>query len=408
MASIIKHLDGKGTTYVNGKPQGTVFGADMVIAQEKAQISGKWDMGLNLRAPLPTIVGTGYMKVQENESTFEIGTGTDANGSFKLISKTRVRYEPGAPIFAKFTAAFPKIEDSNGDYTCGMGLGDYSEGWFLAQRRRNNVLEYGFILLRGGIEEWFDYNGELPENMNNLIIYRLEAGYLGVAPTNLYWRDTVNEVFKRFHRQTYAQRVTSVKKPDLPVSSFVRNEGNTTNITLLNGSFEAGTINGGTTIDPNARIETYERSFTATSGTNQTIFSFKNPLVVEMYDYFDINAIPTTREFNNSINSQLLQIAFEGIGANKLVDINLYAIPIDDVTSGTYTPVRLGFSVLSVSDDAVVDFTNARKLSSFVLNFPKNISFLDLLHPGEVAIFVYSTTSTNFDFKAFMKFQDLF
>lgn len=401
-------IGGSAPNLVNGKPQGTVFGSDMVVSMEKAQVSGKWSMGINVVDFIISIITTGYGKVTTGESTIELGTGISPTGSVFFKTIKRIRYEPGTPIFEKFTAAFPLLASSNGDYTMGIGMGDGEDGFFLGHRRRNGALEYGFILVKSSAETWVPYNGELPSDPSDLNIYRIEAGYLGIAPTNLYWVDTANEVFKRWHREEYNQRVTSVRKPDLPAAAFVRNEGNTTNVTLLNGSFEAGTINGGPGFDPSVRQFTQERAFSAASGTNVLIFAFKNPVTVSMFDSIDIGGVPTSRNFTNSIASQLLEVNIEGSGNNKIVQPSLWKLPISAITSGTFTKVQVGESVLEVSTNAVFSLANARKLDNFTLNSPKNLEELYLLYPNEAAVFVYTTTSVTFDMRALIKYQDLF
>lgn len=401
-------LSGESPNLINGKPQGTVFGTDAVVSMEKAQVSGKWDMGIELRGADLAITTTGYVKVTDDESTLEAGTGVSPTGAVKIQTQKRIRYEPGTPIFGKFTAAFPPLSASNGDYTVGIGLGDGSDGIYLAQRRRLGALEYGFILMRGGDETFIPLNGTLPPEPTDLNIYRIDAGYLGIAPTNIYWVDTVAEVFKRAHRQVYNQRITSVKKPDLPAAIFVRNEGNTQNITLLNGSFEAGTVNGGAGFDPSVRKFSYERSFSAAAGTNVLIFAFKNPATSDMYGYVDGALTPTLRTFINSIASQLLEVSIEGTGNNKIVSPSLYALPAGGITGGAFNRVDLGNSVLEVSTNATFTLANARKLDNFVLNTPKTVQGLELLFPGEDAVFIYTTQSVTFDMRAFIKYQDLF
>jgi len=402
------------TSLINGKPQGTVFGVDMIVDEEIPQVKAKWDMGLNPTSQA-IIIGTGYAKVTTNQTTLELGTGTDADGAIKIKSQKRIRYSPGSAIYGTFTAAFPKLEDSNGDYTMGLGLYDFNEGYLLAQRRRGDILEYGFILINNGNELFVPYNGILPidpVDLNNLVIYRLETGYLGTAPTNIYWRDTVNEIFKRYHRQVYNQRTTSVLKPDLPVGAFVRNEGNTNNLTLLNGSYVAGTIGGNFEFDVSARPQTYERDLSAPPGTDLTLFAFKNEEIVSMVGQVDITGIPTFRDFNNSVASQLLEVKLAALDNNKLVNVDLYIADISDIISGTFTPIKLGSSILEVSEDAVIDLTNAEKLEGYRLvkdgqNPDPVISTFDLLFPGKVAIFVYTTTSVTFDLSVFIKYQDL-
>lgn len=409
-------LSGVGTTYINGKPQGSVFGADVVIAQEKAELSGKWDLGINLKDSSININGSGYVKIMDNESILQVCSGTDPDGSVILTSKQRIRYEPGTPIYSKFTTNFPELSESNGDYTLGIGLGEGfsagDSGIGLYQRRRNDALEYGVVLVRDGVATYYPTNGVLPTNPEIINIFRVEWGYLGVAPFNLYWRDIDNEKWTRVHRQLFKQKVTSVTKPDLPVGIFIQNEGNTADICITNGSYEAGTINGGKAFDSAARISTYRRDLSGNTGTNQLIFAFQNPKQVDMYNYVDVTLTPTTRSFRNSIASQLLEVGLGVLDNNKLVNIDLVIVDSTQLTDGTWTSVDLGYSVLSVSTDVTPVLTDGKVMEIFSRGKDENdvklIETLDLLLPGQTALFVYTTTSAAFDLSAYIKYQDLF
>jgi hypothetical protein len=402
---------------VNGKPQGTVFGVDMVVGNEHAAVATKWDMGIPLKAFQFDITGTAYLQCTTTEETIEFGTGTDSDGEIKVWSTQRIRYEPGTPLFQKFTAAFPKLADSNGDYTCAIGLYDTDNGYLYGQRRRNGVLEYGFIVVRDSVEEWYPANGvdyPIDHDPNNLLIYRIDAGYLGIAPTNVYVSDSTKEIWRRIHRQTYPQRITSIKTPDLPIGAFIRNEGNTLDIKVLNGSVQGGTINGKQDNDPSARTKTYRLTQTIpSSAVDEPIVAFSNPITVDMYDRIDISGIPRTRLYTNTIASQLLQIQGVFDGQNKSGTVDLYAVPVADVISGTFTPVDLGYSILQVSSDPVIDLTDAELLESFsfgsVADIPLTmVETLDLLFPGQVAVFVVTSSSVSFDVTWTIKYQDRF
>jgi len=413
----ITEVLGASTSKINGKPQGTVFGADMVTASEKAFISGKWDLGLDVSGITPVINGSGYASILADESVLQVGTGTDADGSIVVTSQKRIRYEAGTPIFAKFTATFMDESLSNGNYSIGIGFGEGfsvgDNGIGMYQRRVNDVFDYGVVLVRNGVTTYYPFNGELPPDFTILNIYRIEWGYLGIAPFNLYWRDTANEKWVRLHRQTFSSDLTHVTKPDLPIGVFAQNNGNTTDVYIRNGSFQAGTIDGGAIFDPGARQQTYKRSFTGTSGTNQLIFAFRNPYPdVTMYYGIDSTLIPPARSFRNSIASQLLEVGLNALGNNKIVDTEVVIVPSSDLVGGTFTPVELGYSVLEVSEDVVPVLTNAQTVEIFSNNKDqkedKRIFTLDLLQPGQTALFIYTTTSVNFDFTAFIKYQDLF
>jgi len=402
---------------VNGKPQGTIFGADMVTATENPAISSKWDMGIPLKALETDITGSAYVQCTLTEETIEIGSGTDANAEIKLWSTQRIRYEPGAPLYEKFTLALPELADSNGDYTVAAGLYDTDNGLLWAQRRVSDVIEYGLIVVRDAVETFFPANGDdFPEGQdpNNLNIYRIDSGYLGIAPTRVYVYNTTKKIWILIHEQIYEQRITNVKTPDLPIGTFVRNEGNTTDIKILNGSIQAGTINGRQEEDPSARTKTYRLTQTIpTSPVDELIVAFQSPITVTMYDKLDVTAVPRTRVYTSTIASKLVDVQGVLEGQNKIGTVDLYLISNDDVTSGTFTPIELGYSTLQVSDDAVVDLTNAELLESFPFGSVTNIDLiridtLDLLFPGQTAVFVVNSASVSFDITWKIKYQDRF
>lgn len=402
---------------INGKPQGTVFGVDIVAAHRAVAVSTKWDLGIPLKSLNYEINGSAYLQCTLTEETAELGTGTDADAEIKIWSDKMVRYGPGNPLFLNYTLAMPKKEDSNGDYTVAFGFYDTFNGLLHAQRRRDNLLEYGFILVRDAVEEWFPLNGvdfPVESDTNDLNIFYMDGGYLGVAPTNIYLSDADYEIFKRLHRQLYKQRITNVKTPDLPIGGFVRNEGNTMDIKILNGSVSAGTINGNQEQDPSLRTKTYSITKTIpTNSVNVSLVSFLNPNQVDMYDRIDATLVPRIRDYTNTISSKLVEVEGRLDGQNKSGVVDLYLTKEDDIISGLFTPVDLGFSVLKVSDNAVVDLGNSELLESFTFGsavdiLPKLITTLDLLGPGKVATFVVTSASVSFDIRWKIVYQDRF
>lgn len=415
----IQYDERYSVSLINGKPQGTIFGVDLVVGSEKISVAGKWNVGLIRELFESLFVGTGIIQITPGEQTIELVAGIEANSITFGFTKLRIRYEAGAPLIGVFTVAFPELADSNGDYTCGIGLIDPVDGWAFCQRRRINALEYGFQLRKNGIKSWFplDYDYEsLPLSPYDLNIIRMQGGFLGVAPTDVYLQEFEDsEVFIRLHRQIYKQKVTSVATPDLPLGMFIENEGNTLATKILNGSYRGGVIDGGQQEDPSAIISTYDRSYIATPGINNIIFSFKNDETVEMLDSFDYNEDVTTRVFKNPITSQLLEVKMAVLDNNKNVRIDVYVTSQENIISGIYTSVELGRSVLKVSEDADIDLNNplipARKIEQFLLlkdgQIPNSvIATLDLLSPGDVAIFVSTTTSVNFTIDAYIKYAD--
>ena len=407
-------LERYGSSLINGKPQGTVFGVDMVVGMEKTAISGKGDLGLNLSGIIREITTTGRLSITPNETTIEVSGGTSPTGSMKAYTLQRVRYEAGKPLFKKFTIAFPDPAETNGDRTDMIGFLSARNGFLLTQKIRSGVPSYYFTLYRDAVRT--DYpldNPELVDNWYNLNIMYLRAGYLGVAPTEIYLSgEDVNgdTLFYKLHKQRYDQKMTSVKTPNLSVGAWSINEGNTLDVPLLCGSYEAGTVNGGQSDDPNVVIRTYERTYSAVSATDQLIFAFKSPLTTTKPSSVSSAGI-VTRVFNNTIDSELLEVNFSADGSNKDTDVDLYIMPEADFTGGSFTPIDMIASVIEVSTIGSFVLTNAIKFEKFTVLKDSGTGTLvikekDLLFPGYVAVFVRTSASATHDFSGYIKYQD--
>lgn len=409
---VIQPLTG-GTTLVNGKPAGTVFGADYVVATEKAELAVKWEEGIPLKSIVTDLQNGANLRVTTGESTVELNTSTAANGFGFIYSVKRIRYEPGVPGYMKFTLAF-NPDDHNGDYESAFGLICPECGYGIAKLVENGEIKYRFLLRVKGQGKYFKFNAnDFPEHIDpmNLNIYRIDYGFLGIDSTRLWLRDVKNTKWIKLHEQTYEQRTTSILTPNLPVAAFVKNNGNTTNVQLLNGSIQAGNIDGRSGVDPSARAKAYKFSGSVTGAVEGLVFAFRNDATVEMYDSIDSTGATTTRIFPNTIASKLKKVKGTADGAQN-VDVALYITSIDDIISGTFTPIELGYSVLDVSEDAVVDLTNAELIDDFPLakvdSFRETvIAEVNLLLPGQVAVFVY-TTQAGTDLTWFISFEDLF
>lgn len=409
----IQWLNRYGTTLINGKPAGTSFGADFVTATEKAEIAVKWEEGIAFKLLEIDLNDGAKLQITADESTIELVCGTDAASFGYVYSKSRIRYEAGVPGFEKFTLAFDN-DNHNGDYEHAFGLLCPQCGYAIAKVVESGVSSLKFLLRNKGIDTFYDLNGDaFPENQDpsNLNIYRIDYGYLGVDTTRLFVRDVDNSKWVKLHEQKYAQRFTSINTPNLPIGAFVRNKGNTAVIGMLNGSIQAGNIDGRIGTDPSARQNSYKFSGSVVGATDGLIFAFRNDTTTEMYDSIDSNDVTTTRIFNNAITSLLKKVKATTDGAQN-VDISLYITTIDKIQSGLFTPVELGFSILDISEDAVIDLIGAELVDDFPLT--KVDSFNELLIaennqllPGQVAVFTY-TTQAGSDITVFISFEDQF
>ena len=404
-----------GTTFINGKPSGTSFGADFVVATEKAELASKWEQGIPLKSLAIDLQLTSRLLVTPDEVTLQLETGTDPAAFGYVYSQQRIRYEPGVPGYLKFTfAADP--DNHNGDYESAFGLLCPQCGYAIAKRVVGGVEKMQFLLRNKGVDEYFDFNGDpFPEgqDIENLNIYRIDYGFLGIDTTRLFVRDIANSKWVKLHEQSYPQRTTSVNTPNLPVGAFVKNNGNTANVMILNGSVQAGNIDGRIGVDPSARQKAYEIDKSVSGDTDGTVFAFRNDTTMEGYDSIDSAGVTTTRIFPNTIASLLKKIKGTTDGAQNVI-VNLYITTIDNIISGTFTPIELGYSVLDVSEDAIIDLNapETELLDSFPLTKVDSyretvLAEANLLRPGQVAIFTY-TTQAGTDLTWFISYEDLF
>lgn len=407
-------LERYGSSLINGKSQGTVFGVDMVVGQEKTAIAGKGDLGLNLTGLVREIIGTGRLSITPNETTIEVSGGTSPNGAMKAYTIARVRYEAGKPYYMKFTIAFPDPAQTNGDRTDRIGFVGKKNGLLLTQKIRGGVPSYYFTVFRDGVLT--DYpldNPQVVDNWYNLNVIYMRGGYLGVAPTEIFLSDEDvqgNQLFYKMHKQKYNQKITSTKTPNMEIGGWSINEGDTSDVPMLVGSYEAGTINGGQKDDPNIVVRTYERTYTAGAGVDQLIFAFKNPMTTTKVRSVSSGGM-VTAVFDNTIDSQLLEVNFSAEGSNKDTDIDLYIMPEADFTGGSWSQVDMIASVIEVSIVGTWSLANAIKLEKFTVLKDSGTGTLrigetDLLPPGFVAIFVRTSLSVSHSFNGYIKFAD--
>lgn len=383
-------------TYVNGIQAGTGFGVNYTVATEVPVQATKGNMGLPLKGLSYNVGGSAYLQITPNETTIELGTGTDPNAFFEVWSNRRIRYEAGSPSYEKVTIAFVDPTITNGDIDFMFGLWDGSDGFGIKQEIRNNVSSFYFELWKDGVVHLKNpVNGNFDDfDITDLKIFKMLYGYLGIEPTDILIKNTSKRIFEEFHYQEYNQRVTSVKVPELPIGGYIRNLGNTVDVTARTGSIQVGVIDGASSSqkqDPNAREKVVTFTHTVIASTEDPIIAFKNSANVSMYRRIDATGIPTTDTFKNVVSSDLDLVSFS-VDTNKVVKVNLWATPESNVT-GIFTPVELGWSVLQVATDsiAIADRSKLELLKSFdvgkVGNSVFGITKEFLLPEGFTAVF---------------------
>ena len=258
---------------INGAKSGTLFGDDIRTTRRIPVVSSTWSTGLPTFAIDLNFWDAGRWYIESDglytDGVSTLETGTASTGGV-LASTTRLnRYQAGQLSYFQFTAAFEGIDTSNNDFTmlCGAlqrGLasdgefGLIKEGYLFGYVKESGELKYVFRTYKN-----FTYTQEIiTEDLtyvkDNLNIFRLEVGYLGIHPALLYRVDVPNLTNKLVHKYSYNMNGTSVANPNLALGVYVKNEGNTTNLKFKNGSMQFGNYAERESPDPSASATIFE------------------------------------------------------------------------------------------------------------------------------------------------------
>lgn len=414
----------------NGKSTGTLFGDDYIQTKRSPIGSGKYSQGLPIHSANILINGSGYWE-NVNVATVingasEFGTGTDVDGKIYVSAKNLNRYEAGQLSYYLLTSAWNGISESNGDFIALVGAsqagllsdgqeGDIKEGYMFGWKRTGEDIRAIVRVYKGF--SFTDYPTDLvfPSATENLKIFQFETGYLGIHPLLLYLVDTEILQQKLLAKVVFNQKVTSVNNPDLAISVYVENLGNTSNITVRNGSFQYGNYSERESPDASSRrwLDSFNSASVA-SGTDTVLAVYQVPEKVDMYSRID--SIGTSiNEFRNTVSNRLnLVDAVATSAANKPISINVYLVPKADVTA-TYTAVNPYINVLERATGAnitSVSLANATK----IVNLPdiRSDHFRDvqkynfLLNTELVGVITVSSTNTITDLEYTLNTEDLF
>lgn len=414
----------------NGKQTGTLFGDDSRQTKRNPVTSGKYSQGLPLFAANIVINGSGYW---ENikvggilNGVSEFGTGTDIDGKIYVSAKNLNRYEAGQLAYYLLTSAWNGVSESTGDFVALVGAsqpglvsdgqeGDIKEGYMFGWKRTGDDIRAIIRVYKGF--NFTDYPTDLvfPSATENLKIFQFETGYLGIHPLLLYVIDVESLQQKLLAKVSFNQKVTSVNNPDLAISVYMENLGNSTNVTVRNGSFQYG--NYAERISPDASSRRWLDSYSAGavgSGVDTVLAVYQVPEKVNMYSKID-SVGTTTSEYRNTVSNRLnLVDAVATSAANKPISINVYLVPKADVVA-TYTPVNPFINVLERATGASitsVSLANADK----IVNLPdiRDDHFRDvekynfLLTTELVGVVTVSSTNAIADLEYTLNTEDLF
>jgi hypothetical protein len=401
----------------NGKQTGTLFGDDIRTTRRVPIASGKYSQGLPLHAINYSIVGSGYWENVDVGGVLngasEFGTGTDADGKIYISAKALNRYQAGQLSYYLFTAAWNGISSSNGDFVALVGGslpglavdgqdGDIKEGYMFGWVRDSSGIRAVVRVYKGfNIQSETTTGLVIPAATQNLSIYELETGYLGIHPALLYRIDVETLQQKLLSIVEFDSDVTSVNDPNLAISVYLENQGNSSNITLRNGSFQFGNYAERPSGDPSARPLLDTLTGTSISGgVNRVLAIYTVPDKINMHSRLD--GVGTTQsEFRNTIRNKLKKVIASGeSNSNKSITLSIYLVPITDVSGASFTPLNPNINVLERSIVGTVSFTNAQlilELADIRGGDKDDVRLEDYLLDGSLAgvVTVTSTATIN-------------
>ena len=168
-----------------------------------------------------------------------LNTGSDPNGSARITTIRASRYVPGVSGTVGFSKVFGTPQENSKQV---IGLINHSDGWGFGY----NGLEFGILRKYNNIEYWipqteWNINKRPDLNPQKGNVYRIEYQWYGYGAQYFYIENRYG-MFELVHRINYANNYTepSVLNPNLPLSSYVENYGNTTPIISKTASASAG------------------------------------------------------------------------------------------------------------------------------------------------------------------------
>jgi len=374
--------DVSGNSSFNG-----IFGSKLV-ASRRPYLSSSFFYPVRNNRIRDKSINLGSLSYDNN--LFVVNSGASTSSSGYVETKDIIRYRAGRDAEAMFTAIFDNpVEGSNQHIGVfsendGFYLG-YNDNTFMVCHRKggvdNTVLQSDFNI------DKLDGTGEsdFVLNKQNINIYRINYGYLGIAPAVFSIYAGYDKGWVPFHAIDLSnkQNVTHVDNPYLPLACKVSNTTNNTNVNVKIGSIYAGVFDGdsGNTPDSTSREESARVAGTTTETGETTVLTVHNK------DLFQGKS--------NYIKSILLYLSATTDG-NKAVTLSVKKLATTP-TGGTWTDVRTNESILEYSEDATVDLTGAELLfpkeMSKVDSYDEFVSDLNLsLYPDEYAVFTLTST----------------
>ena len=366
-----------------------IFG-ESFVAHRKPIMSANFNYDMNTRAVTITQVNSATVSRVLNLMTLK--SGTNAAGSTTLQTKENLRYQAGRDAELMFTALYdPGVANNRRIF----GIFDANDGIFLGYV--NTV--FGIGIRKGTVDTFISqtsWNKDKCDGFGSsgftldktkLNIYRINYGYLGVAPVILqvYGGNVIGWITCHAYDISNASTGTHINSPYLPIRAENTNTGNTVDVKMQSGSVYCGTIDGSGATDSSSREFTRKISVAGiTAGTDKPLIIFHNKT--------------TYGTVTNKIQDLLLKVGI-GVDGTKTVEISLYklaAVP----TGTTFTDVDLANSNMEISTSGTISLTDAELLNAWELGKTDSLSedttrFNLLLNPNEYAVFTFTSTGSS-------------
>lgn len=260
----------------------------------------------------PVVVNTDIQDtgtVINNLGHAELSTGSSATGYAKIETVRSSRYIPGIGGVAKFTALFDTPQEDSKQV---IGLITGANGWAFGY----NGIKFGILRKVNNVENWIyqedwnvDKKGNLDHTKGN--VYQIRYQWLGYGMQYFYIEDETGNL-EIVHKIEYSNKntETSILNPNLPLSAYVVNIGNTTPLTLRTPAAIAGLNGDGFSDAISSNVAADVIKTVGSASTDTPLISFR------MADIYKLEA--------NRLFSQALRLIFASEG-NKPVLFRAYA-----------------------------------------------------------------------------------
>lgn len=366
-----------------------IFG-EKFIASRKPIISANFNYPPDMREINITTLNGASLTYEVSKLT--LNSGTNPNGQIIYETKNSVRYRSGRDLEFMATIVLDAPVEGN---SRKFGLYTDQNGIYIGY----NDLEFGLGVRKSGEDifipqsEWnidkCDGTGysKFDINFQAMNIFRLNWGFLGIAPILLQWYGGFDKGWITAHAYDIVNISddTHIDMPYLPIRMTNTNTTNITNVKIQSASVYAGTVDGSEAFDSSSREFSRTLSLVGiTAGVDKPILTFHNK---ENY-----------QSVANKIDAQLLRVGLATDGT-KTVTITLYKLDLTP-TGGDWVDIDTLNSALETSINTTVNLAGAEVLMAWALGKTDSVNDdVDnlnlLLHPNEYACFTYTSTGSS-------------